>query len=106
MLAGITLWVERDENRRHVDRSGSEHFEREPHRLQVSRTDVGAAGVAEINQHELSAKIRIAANFSVMIRQTERAPDGFSVPHDRIHQFCGRSLCNERTLRERQHRTK
>lgn len=68
MLTAIALRVERDENRCHIRRRGSEHLQRQPHRLQVSRTNVRAAGVAEINQHELSAKIRVAANLSVMIR--------------------------------------
>ena len=64
--------------------------------LQIGRADVGAIGVAEIDQQQFATKIGVGTWSAILIDQRKRTADLLLVPHHRVHQGGGRVRCCRR----------
>ena len=89
MLPRVAFGIEGDEQRLHVAGAGAQFVHRQTDGLQVGRANVGAIGEAEIHQHQVTAKVALAAQFPGLVGELERAADRLPIPHHRIHQFGG-----------------
>jgi hypothetical protein len=104
MLRGVALRVDGDEQRLHAVGIAAQSVDRKPDRLEIGRTDVRAIGEAEIDQHQLPAKVALGADPAGVIGKFERATDRLPIPHQEVHEF-GRRSCRRRVGRagRRQH---
>ena len=102
LVGRVALGIDADEQRLHRLARGPQSVDREADRQQIGRADVGTEGEAEIDQHQLAAKIGIGARLAGVIDQLERTADRLLAPHHRVHHFAGRALA--RLLREQRRR--
>ena len=84
--ACVALGVEGDEERLHVFALRAERTQHCPDHGEVGWADVGAVGIAEIEQHQLAAELHQASAFAPLIRERKRPPDRRLAGHELVHQ--------------------